>query len=454
MSKREPITCSRSAAVPPGLELHSNNLNSNAPTMRRPQRSPGCQYKPLRRESSSLFGLCLALLVGSTALADIQKSADAPPRRDDLFGKPTTSGRIVGDLVGTRGRSSGGFFERGSATSVFDRPATLNDAPQVHILNAHLPRKQEEEMAEETPVPEEKEQEKSLKDKLTEQYGNPDEEPVIAAQADAPKPFKGLMEALQAGDDDLAYKYARQYARYQNNLQERILKVTNMIEYGMKSEKYIPGPDEEDDDVYGIRPLYEKDLKEREREDLKKTSEQAKTLVKTLDPSVQALLDRAAQDEQGEVEGSRLSGAKAEIKKPVEEKSERALARQKHGGQVIDQNGRVKVYYFFRLADSNAEQMTQHLQELHNSYMNTSGVQVIGMSLDTTTDAQLQIFGSKRKVTYPLKMGGEFAKKIGVTQSPTVVVVAASAGKAIVEEGERSFFYLDEMVKLVRGSKR
>lgn len=394
----------------------------------------------------SLF--ILSSVIPGTALSDIQaKTNHEGARRDDLFGKPQTTGRIVGDLVGTRG-GAGGFFEKGSATSIFDPPATLNEAPQIHILNAHLPQREEE--AEEPETPEEEkpaEKEKSLREKLAEQYGDPDAEPVISAQAEAPKPFKGLMEALQAGDDQLAYKYARQYARYQNNLQERLLKVTDMIQYGMKSEKYIPGPDEEEDDVYGVRPLYEKDLKE----ELKKSEEQAQTLVKTLDPSVQALLSQAAQDEQSEVERSRLAGKKGEIKPPVDERSERALARQKHGGQVTDPKNKVKVYYFFRLADSNAEQMTQHLQALHNSYIDSPDVLVFGLSLDTTTNAQLQIFGRKRKLTFPLKIGGELAKKVGVKQTPAVMIEAPSTGKAIVEEGERSFFYLDEMVKLVRG---
>jgi len=428
--------------------------------MRCPDRSPTAVSCPGNGESCRSLLAILSLLILSsvipdTAMSDIQAKTTTheAPRRDDLFAKPQTRGRIVGDLVGTRGRGSGGFFDKGSATSVFDQPATLNEAPQVHILNAHLPQRGEETEEPQTPEQEKAaEKEKTLKERLAEQYGDPDEEPIIAAQAEAPKPFKGLMEALQGGDDDLAYKYARQYARYQNNLQERILKVTEMLEYGMKSEKYIPGPDEEDDDIYGIRPLYEKDLKERE--ELKKRSEKTQTLVKTLDPSIQNLLDRAAQDEQREVEKTRMSGKKGDIKPPADEKSERALAREKHAGQVIDSKNKAKLYYFFRLADSSAQQMTQHLQALHNSYIDSPDVMIVGLALDNASAADLQIFAHERKVDFPLKQGGEFARKIGVKETPAVVVVAPSTGKAIVEEGERSFFYLDEMVKLVRGSKR
>src|SRR5262249_12308432 len=66
--------------------------------------------------------------------------------------------------------------------------------------------------------------------KIIAKYGNPDEKPTITPVENAPKPFKGMLEALNAGDDKLAYRFAKQYMRLTHQLSQlggRVGSLTN-----------------------------------------------------------------------------------------------------------------------------------------------------------------------------------------------------------------------------------
>ncbi len=61
----------------------------------------------------------------------------------------------------------------------------------------------------------------SIAASLFSEYGDPRERAPIKAIDSAPRPFKGLMAALESGREDIAALYARQYVNHIDNLQIR-----------------------------------------------------------------------------------------------------------------------------------------------------------------------------------------------------------------------------------------
>jgi hypothetical protein len=365
--------------------------------------------------------------------------------------------RIVGDLVGSRpDRKSTGFFDKGSARSIFSPAVTLKAAPPLHMLRADEAEPQEAETppapgtpptttAQATPLP--------LKERLAQTYGNPEEEAPIYAHESAPRPFKALMEAMQAGDEELAYKYARQHVRYLRNMKERVMRVTNMNRYAMQQEGIIPKRkgEEEAPDYDGTRALYEKDLAEEEQKMLQEAEDEQSLLV-SLDPRTAELLQRAEADEDQGVKNSRLAGTPAKIEAEPDEKSERQKARAAHGGRLLDPEGKVTVYHFINLAQTDTHGMIADIQKLHNKLKGSGNRQVLMFTSNYVTEAQLSAFRTIMKVKIPVRNGRELAKKLNISRSPTTIILSPTTGQGLREEGVRSFHYLDELVTLVGGS--
>jgi hypothetical protein len=140
-----------------------------------------------------------------------------------------------------RGKGNGGaskdFFLHGSAESPFSATATsLTDKPVVHILppeNPDIPisdETEEEGFTEKETDGKNDIKEQTLEERLIELSGKPEEDAPVLADEKAPKPFKAMMIAMQEGRDDLAIKYARQFVRYLQDVQNRVAFATKLQE--------------------------------------------------------------------------------------------------------------------------------------------------------------------------------------------------------------------------------
>ncbi|RIL04601.1 MAG: hypothetical protein DCC75_12455, partial [Proteobacteria bacterium] len=123
--------------------------------------------------------------------------------------------------------NAGAFYEKNSARSVFDDHIKL--LPQAEIKHfPDVPRPVEEGPkalsavdqeilkagAKESGVPAvDPASPDPVKEALMKQFGDPSGQSTLQVADNAPVPFKGMMAALEAGRDDLAFSYARQYAR-------------------------------------------------------------------------------------------------------------------------------------------------------------------------------------------------------------------------------------------------
>ncbi len=187
----------------------------------------------MRTGIATIFVVLTAISAGIT-LSPIDTVAENLVTADKLFGE--------------RSNKSGGFFERGAASSVFAEKVSYQDKAELKYFPDPSPtfNLAPEPILE---APKTKEQEEADKAKLIEklppaerivmQYGSPLEDLPVKAVKDAPKPVQAIYECLQNHEDELAFQYAKQYARYLSDIQESSTRVTSIMGEAFKREDVV-----------------------------------------------------------------------------------------------------------------------------------------------------------------------------------------------------------------------
>jgi hypothetical protein len=388
----------------------------------------------------SLFATYLSLVTPYSPALAAGPSMGVPDTR------PTFTKELVGDRADNPSRQRD-FFEKGSATSIFQDPVRLTQQPTVNML---VPRSKEpppEELAGGAALnPSKAQPVLSPKEKLMQDFGDPTADAPVLGDEKAPKPFKAMLGALQLGDKELAYKYARQYVRYMKTVKDRVNLTNTITDYASQREGLKPKKDtSEVNDYTGFKDIYERDLAAVKEEG-------SKTV--TLDGEAQKLI-REVDTPSEQLHKQALQGAAPQQKQPAKAKSEaeeRAMVRARLGGNIpVDRDGRATVYLFFHVHDTESYSMVYDLSKLYREVKESQKVEVKAMLLSKPSVSALQSFIKITKMNFPVADGVEFGRQLGVSRSPSLVVVAPSSGQAAVEEGRRSYFYMDELIKIVQG---
>jgi hypothetical protein len=367
---------------------------------------------------------------------------------------------LFGDeLVGTRSpRGSRSFFKSGSASSVFTEETSLTDQPKLQMLNARIEPEPVENASirlrlnsssPQSAVAKEELSKLPLADRLKVEFGGPGGEPEITPEQNAPKPFKAAIAALEGGDSELAFKYARQWARYQRNLKERSKKVSDLTIAAMQLEGMVDAPELSELPEYSeARQLFEK----ARNEELDVASA-ARTI--SLPETSRTLLNRALEDEDQSYSIGETS--KKEVEKPrfTSEAEEQRAARSEFSslGAPRDPKGKVAVYCFFRHTDKDALISLALLDYLAVENQHDERLRFAGFTLDNQTDFNPMQFQQAARLSIPIRPGADFADQLKIKRSPTFVAVAVSSGSAFVIEGPKSSVYLKELVRFMQGEK-
>jgi hypothetical protein len=410
----------------------------------------------------ALIALFLVASLSSSAISAI--SAETPPESKwraptDRFSQNTTNslestryeeekqdkGRFESDLIG--GRSEGDsrdFFVQGSARSVFFGRASLTTPPKVHILNSSIPRFEEdvEEEALSTDDKNQKEEDLSklpLRERLMKKYGDPEKDVPVLAKDDAPTPMKAMMEAFEANDEELAYKYARQLVRFNRETVDRAVKVVELSQYAKSEQGYIPEIEESGEDDYeGLRYAAQRTSESENK--------QSASLTVELDPKLQEFIKQAETEESKTPQKSSGKGL-------FDEAGRRQTVRRDYARNVpvVRGNDKLFVYVFFRPKGTTSNIMLRNADMVYKKFQDNARVEIIALSIDRATEGVLGFVQRSEKLTLPLKSGSGFAAKLGVREAPAVLMVKAGESKGLLETGTREWFELDEMIVMALG---
>lgn len=344
--------------------------------------------------------------------------------------------------------SSNDFFERDSALNVFGdaivekQVVTYQHLPPAQFKKVDVvsdtPEKLVPPPAQEPAQKSEKAKDLGSKEAIIAEYGNPSEPAPILAQENAPKPFKAMMAALQAKDDQLAYQYARQWIRYMDDLNARTTKVMDVTRVAQQVERAMPGESPE-----------VKQLRERVAlENLPQPDAQSAEL----DPRAQALLDRARAESRSAAPRQQTAALNTGNQEEQREIAARREIRQQLGGKIpVDAKGKVEIYIFFDPADPKLKEAGAHAVKLFNLTQGRRGINLVGYTSVRQDPRQLAQLKKQLKLPFAVLSGDTFSRELQLSRYPAVVLVAPSSGRVVKETLEKPIFYFDELIAMIQG---
>ena len=285
-------------------------------------------------------------------------------------------------------------------------------------------------------------------------YGSPHEDAPVAAQENAPTPFKAAMAALEAGDKELSYAYVRQYVRHIKKVQDSISQVLGMMDAAQVREGNATDGYDLSKAPPEVRALYEKDIQESKKHLAVMNG------VTQVPAELRAMLQKAEEEEQAKQnlitettqKLSQKTMTASELQQELSGDDLRMYARRRYAGKTpVDPEGIVKIYYFFGSKDRGALPMAQVIEKMKSLYSADSRVEVIGFSIDNSTQAELDLFRKVSGVSIKLTDGSKIASSFGITSSPTTVVMTPNQAEALYEEGILKPEYVDELIRMVQG---
>lgn len=274
------------------------------------------------------------------------------------------------------------------------------------------------------------------RNKILSKYGSPDEPTQIKPQKDSPEPYKAFTEALASGDEELAYAYARKFVRYQRDLQEMQGKMVEiqgkaMLKEGLLSPDSWAMSNEYDESTHLLAADLENANKSYELE---------------IPGGAQAMLEEVRAEER-KAEEQKEAFLKAHLNLSDQE-YDREQARSKYAGKLRrSPTDTIELMLFVRMDDYRSELMSKNLQALFEQNQENQSVKFSGLSIENASGSSLSGFAQKTGVSYRVHNGAALAKQLGITESPSLVIISSGANTVSVESGVRSLAFLEEMLK-------
>ncbi len=345
-----------------------------------------------------------------------------------------------------------GFFNKGSARTVFSDPAGEEARASIQYFPSKKPIEAEEELAPETapeaqpaklaqPAQEAKAEQKTAKTKeekreeLVKNYGAPDEEAPVQAQENAPKPFRAMMAALETGDDELARSYARQYVRYMARLQQRTTRVVGLMGGAMVREGFMEKNSWQDS------PEFRKDREAYQRE--VQDSASSGTVELTGDA---ARLVREAQELEEDASPARM-------RREVPQDESPAAIRMALSGKVpVDPGVNTKILFFFRPYDAQSQEMARNLQVVYQAALKLGGRDITAIPLEEISPEQEQLFRERTGITFSINpAGSSIAALMDIRSVPATAITSPRLEQVYVVGGVKRAPYVFEVLNMMEG---
>ncbi|MCB0338119.1 MAG: hypothetical protein KDD53_00880 [Bdellovibrionales bacterium] len=289
-------------------------------------------------------------------------------------------------------------------------------------------------------------------DEIKEYFGEPTERFPVLGDKEAPAPARAMQVAFELGHQELAYEYAKQYARYLADVESRVDDVTGMIGKAMVSEGILKKNSWAADKRYDkYDELLSKDLEARTD----------KVLEEKLDNQTGGMLAKAIEEERearSQAEARRQQEESPVV--PIDDETEEQIAAWREQTRKalrekapVDPFGEVFIYFFFSAYDKQSLAMLPEIEQLWQKVKDNKKIKFEALYIDELAENKIAKFKAATKITFPITFGKEYAQQLKIVDFPTVTVIPKNIKQGVIERGYRRFFYLDELVSLMTGSR-
>jgi hypothetical protein len=314
-------------------------------------------------------------------------------------------------------------YQRKKLAEEMKKAALQAPQQQVSQQQAHgQPGIQQPAPAEARPSPEQP----LSRDQIFEKFGRPDESRFVLAQKDAPPEFQAMLLALNQGDKELAFEYARAYTRRMDKMADLVSTAAQYQGIAKEVEGFATEPTQAaNGQLDGVRaellPYIERAKAERRK--------QAVDLEKTL----------------ASAEG---------IDAPDADTAQVAAHRTNFADVPVDPAGRVKLLVFFNEGDATANlQLAETLRVLKERVPTTTDFQVLGLTRKTYTKEALKRIGADTSFPFPLLNGEALSQQVRILKYPTFLFMALTSKQLYRMEGVQSPDDIEKVIRLMRGGR-
>ena len=308
--------------------------------------------------------------------------------------------------VRVAGFSEGGKPKVGGEQKNETQPAVPHESVETNLLSSDELKKQKEQ-------------------EIIAKYGDPDSRPKARTVDNAPPEFKCMIEAMDSGLDELAYRCAKKWKSGMANLAKNTNRVTSLMQ-------------------------------EIDREQNLAEEKGINTDDKSL--AARVALERA-NDALGKL-NSETKFSRSEVFKAITADGSNRITREglraaliNAGNVPVDAQGKVNVIFFFDPTDVQSDRMAKQMEALKRATSNDIGVEIVGITTQRPIQGALEDFKTRNQVTFVAAVKPELASRFGIERAPATILVSPTLNQAIVEDGVRPFEYLDEVVRVMRGGR-
>lgn len=348
-----------------------------------------------------------------------------------------------------------GFFTQDSARSPF--LGTVNVTAQQELVHLRpmqeIKETPEEPEAKQADIEEKTEQpvdrhhaQPKTAEEIIKTFGDPAAPYPVAATEDAPGPFKAMYAAMNAGDDELAFKYAVQYVKFRDQLKEQNKKAVSIMGHAQRKAGILPAGSWPDADSHA-EYAYLQDIPVPGVDDVAETAAKEQINVTAETQQLIAKLKEAQFD--------LFNDEKQKIKKDLQsfEIQEREATRKELGSTLpVAATGEIDILVFLKLSQDESLELAPEIQKLHAVIQKSKKVNLAAFSMGALSPSAIKSFQFTTKTQFPLLPGTEVAKSMGLKATPAVIFVTRE-GKSHLEVGFQNFFRLDEIRKIMQGEK-
>ena len=307
---------------------------------------------------------------------------------------------------------------------------------------------------------------------LKKAFGDGADDPPVLPQGEAPQPFVAMMQAMELGDEDLAFQYAKQYVRYRERQKKAMKMIMALQGLAMEREGLL---DEEgwqrSAEYEEYRPILERDLAKEVDKKTKEDQDQ-KAKIEGSQGIGGERVDLRADESKGEFDlfarAKRLTDKAATLDaresmnqtpasvptiSPEEERSRLAHQVALRGKVPVDPEGKVDIFFFFQAEQGKSKQMGQVVERLYRRFLPDSRVTVVGLSMDSSNTLDVERFTRSVGAGFPTQPGSFIATQLKITEAPVMLFRSPNTGGSFIERGVKDLSYLEAVVKSMQGEE-
>lgn len=270
---------------------------------------------------------------------------------------------------------------------------------------------------------------------IVEQFGSPDENEPIKMVESTPRPYQAMVAALQAGDEELAWRYSRKFARYLRDMKSMQAQVVGLQAKALEAEGLVDGSGWTSSKTFEHYNKYLAKDKEAQA-----VENEEKSLARFLP---RELHDRALSvPETNEGAEDLLYNAEQTIVQ---------MAQALSGQLTPDPEGRIDIYFALRPRDAESIKMAAEIERLYQVTKQDDKVNLVGFAVESQSSTDLQAFQRGAKITFPIIDGGSLSEVFQIKETPAVVFVGATDTRQVQEVGFRRFEFLEALRRVLQG---